>query len=608
MIFIYFILGLVFFILGILSFFFIQKNSTLRIAGFLSYLGLFGVIRGFYEWGNMFLLIPDLGLAQGGVYLQVVQLVLMTASFFCLFQFGYLIYMEEKPQLTKSTVVFLSFLTLGFIYLIIAGALNKGDWYREMTIIGHYFLGIAGGILSALAMFRQSKQIESAGLSPFARNFTLAGVFFVVYVLFTEMIVPKGMTFPSQYLNEELFRAYLGIPVDIIRTLITIGLTYFLFNGFRVYAAEERERLYSRAVTDELTGLYNHRYFQERLEEELARSRRQNIQTSLLILDIDHFKIYNDQNGHPAGDLLLKDLAGILKLNLRDMDTVARYGGEEFAVILPNAGSQQAYEVAERIRQQIEDHPFFNKELQPEGKVTVSLGLATFPTDAQDKSNLIKFADLALYKAKDRRNRVEIYFSILDDLKNELDSADLGIINTIKTLITVINAVDHYTYGHSERVVGYAEKTARLMGLKEAEVKLIKYGAFLHDIGKIEIDRSLLSKTDALTNGEKLALRQHPNLGAEIIRPIKPLRQVVPYILYHQEHFDGKGYPEGLKGEDIPLGARIIAVADSFDAMTTSRSYRAGKSEEEAIEELRKCTGTQFDPTVVEAFLKTISN
>lgn len=181
-----------------------------------------------------------------------------------------------------------------------------------------------------------------------------------------------------------------------------------------------------------------------------------------------------------------------------------------------------------------------------------------------------------------------------------------AIINTVKTLITVINAVDHYTYGHSERVVNYVDKIAKKMNLPEKEIKIIKYGAFLHDIGKIEIDRNLLSKTETLSITEKLIIKQHPSLGAEIIRPIKPLRQVVPYILYHQEHFDGNGYPEGLQGEEIPLGARIVAVADSYDAMTTSRPYKQGKSFQEALKELRKYKGTQFDPQVVEVFISIL--
>lgn len=366
----------------------------------------------------------------------------------------------------------------------------------------------------------------------------------------------------------------------------------------RIEAAEYQ------AVIDGLTGLYNHRYFQQRLQEELEKAERYKSFLSLAILDIDYFKHYNDTQGHPAGDKVLKQISGLITENIRVADVAARYGGEEFALILIATGPEEAVSVTERIRQAVENYRFEGSDRQPAGKMTISAGVASYPVNANSKDELIKMADDALYKAKYiSKNKVVLYYSVLDELKKDLDVSEQELVNTVKTLISVINSKDKYTYGHSERVVQYAAWIAQAMGLPDQEIRNLKMGAYLHDIGKIEIDRELLNKRETLSADEKGVLMQHPQWGAQIISPVKSLGDVVPIILHHHEKFDGSGYPGGLKGTDIPLAARILKVADSFDAMTTARPYREEKSFAEAAGELKRCAGIDFDPEVVQIFL-----
>jgi putative nucleotidyltransferase with HDIG domain len=251
----------------------------------------------------------------------------------------------------------------------------------------------------------------------------------------------------------------------------------------------------------------------------------------------------------------------------------------------------------------VEDYPFPGREQQPAGTLTVSVGVATYPDHAKNKEELIKLADEALYKAKHfSRNKVELYFSVLDELKSDLNQSEAELINSIKMLVRIVNAKDKYTYGHSERVGKYAVAIAEKMRLPEDDIKTIKIGAFLHDIGKIEVSRAILMKRGGLTDEEFELVKKHPHWGAEMVKTVDALQPVIPLLKYHHERYDGKGYPKGLKGERIPLHARIMAVADSFDAMTSNRPYGNRKNVKEAVEEMKRCSGTQFDPEIVDVF------
>ena len=366
-------------------------------------------------------------------------------------------------------------------------------------------------------------------------------------------------------------------------------------------------RLAELAVTDPMTGLYNNRHFQQRLREEMTRAIRHGTPLALIMMDIDNFKHYNDTFGHPEGDELLTRLAGILRETVREGDVVCRYGGEEFAIILPQTDAQEAFLVADRVRNAVEECPFPGREQQPHGKVTLSAGIAVYPVNASTVGELIKRADEALYKAKQQdKNTVHFYYSMVEELRDKIARGEIPLLNTLQTLVTVINAKDRYTYGHSERVVRYATALAQRLGLSKHEVALIRYAALVHDIGKIEISRDILNKCGPLDPQEREIIRQHPGFGAGIISSIADLKDIVPMVLHHHERFDGAGYPGGIHDGEIPMGARILALADSYDAMRSNRPYRPAMSSDEALEEIRRCAGSQFEPNAAEMFIEVI--
>lgn len=367
------------------------------------------------------------------------------------------------------------------------------------------------------------------------------------------------------------------------------------------------EEMETKATTDRLTGLYNHKHLHEVLSTEMRDAERFDRPLSLLLLDIDHFKNYNDCFGHQAGDSLLKEFAHILRESVRPDDCVGRYGGEEFAVILRDMPVTRAREVAERIRQAVERYPFFGRERQPLGAITVSVGIAQYPLHAGCMEEIVKKADEALYKGKfTGRNKVEVYYSILDQLNGKLNPAEKQNLGEIKTMISVISAKDKYTFGHSERVMEYARSIAIELALPEEEITWITYAAYLHDIGKIEVPWDLLATDKALTGEEWEIIHRHPVWSKNILESIPTLKPTFDMIVHHHEWYNGQGYPRGLKGKEIPLGARILAVADCFDAMTSARQFQEAMTRDKALEEMRHQAGIQFDPELVGVFARII--
>ena len=397
---------------------------------------------------------------------------------------------------------------------------------------------------------------------------------------------------------------------DFANNIVIIGALFLMAWAIGYYTNVNDgyiEEIKNLANKDGLTGLFNHRYFYDKLRSCISISKRKNQPVSLMFIDIDHFKQYNDVFGHLQGDKVLRGVSDIL-LEIGEKGIVSRYGGEEFAIILPNTKEHEAVLLGEWLRKKIENAEFYGQENQPNGNLTVSIGISTFPNRANDDMELIRNADDALYRAKFfHKNRVETYVSILDELKNYTNESDQELIKSIKTLISVINAKDKYTYSHIERVVIYCRLIAEKMNLTDSDKKKLIYGAYMHDIGKINIPKEILRKKVPLTNNEWLQLKDHPEKGVDIIKEVEALQDVIPLILYHHERYDGKGYPANLVGEDIPFLARVLTVVDSFDAMTSNRPYNKRKSYEEGIAELKKCSGAQFDPYIVECFSEIIS-
>ena len=402
--------------------------------------------------------------------------------------------------------------------------------------------------------------------------------------------------------NFDIIRNFEG---DII-LVSSLMITSFILSLYINIENDYNLKLKELAVKDGLTGLFNHRSFQDILGSYIRNSKKENKEVSLLFMDIDNFKNYNDVNGHQRGDWLLTRLGEVLMNTVGDLGIVTRYGGEEFAVILYNQSEDTALNLGELIRQNIQNTYFIGQEHQPNKHITVSIGVSTYPKVAKTKKELIELADNALYRAKSfDNNRVERYYNILDEIDPSIDKKSL---ESVANMLNNINMKDKYTYGHSERVVIYAKKFATYLQMKDKDKKELLLGAYLHDIGKLEISKELLTKREKLSESEFNILRQHPTLGSDLVSSIKEFADVIPLIKYHHEKYDGTGYPSKLKGDDIPYLARILTIIDSFDAMTSKRPYNIRKDYKQAIGELEKCSGSHFDPELVYKFIEMLQN
>lgn len=400
-----------------------------------------------------------------------------------------------------------------------------------------------------------------------------------------------------------------GRPVEAV---LVIGAVFFLlawfFGGILEVEKATTAQLLAMANEDSLTGLGNYRFFRDQLTLALERSSKEQEPLSLILLDIDSFKLYNDTCGHTQGDLLLQELAALLRMHTPPQAMLTRHSSDEFAVILPRTGLQQADKTAGQLNRVVAEHPLPPQINHLFDRLTVSVGIANYPYHAQNAQELLEAADEALYSSKTTGgNRVQIYHAILERLCRTAEDSDRELTNSLRTLMTVVNAKDRYTYGHSDRVSYYAKMVGQRVGVSPQELRLLEFGAFLHDIGKLEIPREVLNMKGPLSSAEWEMIRKHPVWGAEIIKPIGMLQPIVPMVLHHHENYDGSGYPDGLKGKNIPLFARILRVVDSFDAITTNRPYHTLLSREDALKEIGRYRGLHYDPMIVDLFCKCIS-
>ena len=387
--------------------------------------------------------------------------------------------------------------------------------------------------------------------------------------------------------------------------------------------------------TDNLTLLYNHRCFQELLSDEISRAETSKQNLSVIMLDICNITKINRDQGHAKGDEVIKLVAENVRKNVREGDIAARYGGDELAIILPNTNVEQAKYVAEYLTYALSCFYIDNV-----GPVKVSVGISSYPECADNKEKLLILAEQAMYISKARGYKDGMSaiissadFNFWDDvaLKSYAEvlgkrHAQLGvnfeeellakfnfdhdtmpsnrIFEIASSLAGAIDAKDPYTKDHSTCVARYSEALARAINLPETEIERIRLGALLHDVGKIGIPETVLKKEGPLSDEEWVIMKQHPTIGAEkVLMPNASLRDLIPIVKYHHERIDGKGYPEGLSNGDIPLAAKIVAIADTYHALTSDRPYRKGMSIEKAVSILEEGAGSQWDANLVRTFI-----
>ncbi len=401
-----------------------------------------------------------------------------------------------------------------------------------------------------------------------------------------------------------------GVQVnEDIPALVLMAGTVFVAGAFIVLLRERVGRLIRQlgdaASTDPLTGLLSRRGFHHAVETELARSGRSDQCFSVVLGDCDFFKHLNDRLGHNSGDEALVAIGWLLEGDRRRFDVAARIGGEEFAVMLPETDQHEAYVVAERLRTRI-SQAFAD---QPE-QLTMSFGVATYPAHAATDDGLLRAADDALYAAKALgRDRCVLHSpeiaGILSADRDAMNPRDQAQLATVLNLAEALDMRDTGTARHSQTVGRYCELMARALGLTREQIDRVRVAGVLHDIGKIGVSDSILCKPGPLTGEEYEAMKKHPETGARILGG-SGLDDIRGWILAHHERPDGHGYPYGLTGDDIPLQARILAVGDAYEAMTSDRVYRRAIGAEAARRELLDNAGKQFDARVVEAFLAAL--
>jgi diguanylate cyclase (GGDEF)-like protein len=388
-------------------------------------------------------------------------------------------------------------------------------------------------------------------------------------------------------------------------TMGTLLVTAALIWTMRAHVELLIGRLYDAARTDPLTKLLNRRGFRELLDLELERARRSRQEITLVAADIDHFKTVNDRSGHQIGDIVLQRITDVLESSRRKIDTVARVGGEEFALILPDTDQAGGLVVAERLRRAVLDE--FAGDAVP---ITISFGLAAFPGHGETAASLIHAADDALYAAKQSGRNRSVAFS-----RDTPDHADFGGRGRdvegerfTAVMLDLAGAVDLRFSGsarHSETVGRYAEMMARELGLSEHRIGRVRLAGLLHDIGKVGVPDAILNKPGALGPDELATIRTHPALGSQILEH-PCLADIRPWVAAHHERPDGRGYPGGLAGRGVALEARILAVADAYEAMTSDRAYRPSIGPASARAELVRCAGSQFDAQAVEALVAVL--
>ena len=376
----------------------------------------------------------------------------------------------------------------------------------------------------------------------------------------------------------------------------------------------------ARAAHDRLTGVANRETLLSTLGTEIERATRHQKWLSVAFIDIDRFKPINDTYGHHAGDRVLREMAGLIRDNIRASDLFGRYGGEEFMLILPETTPEEATVLAEKLRQLVMDHPLTITPRQML-QLTISIGVAGDVGSQLQADRLVDQADAAMYAAKSLgRNRTYRYRALDDNapvrrapISAERRAAATAIgqwasDTAADALASVLAPQPHHRGQPSDMIATLATGMALQLGLPQEDIERIRIASLLHDLGKLAVPPEILDKRSALSDQEWQAIGEHPRIGQVILESATSLREAVPVVLHHHERFNGGGYPHGLRGKEIPLGARIVAVADAYHAMIHDRPYRNARDHAHALAELRANAGTQFDPEIVDLFCEMFAD
>jgi diguanylate cyclase (GGDEF)-like protein/putative nucleotidyltransferase with HDIG domain len=430
--------------------------------------------------------------------------------------------------------------------------------------------------------------------------------------------------------------------VLLLRTLADL-FAGALHNALTFQKAQEQ------AITDGLTGVKTHRYLMETLSQEWKRSTRANRPFSLVLMDLDRFKFVNDFYGHLEGDVVLQRVGHILEQNCRRSDVVARYGGDEFVILMPETSVEQARQLASKLRGWIASDPLLRDK-----NITASFGIAGFPVHGSTPQELIQVADSSMYLSKHqggnsvssaeqsdpndtkrwKKDVLEAYLGVtlkrlfstgpeaFDEIYRRLEqftrslteqgdgtgteALPPAVVETVTSLALAIDAKDHYTQGHSQKVSAYAVMIAQALGMEPPEVEEIRLAGLLHDIGKVGIPEPILNKSGPLDASEWETMKTHTELGAKILEPLEAMKRIRLMVRHHHEFYDGTGYPDRMEGERIPHGARVIAIADAYDTITSERTYKKARTPEDAFLELERCASNQFDPALVRVFIEAM--
>lgn len=492
---------------------------------------------------------------------------------------------------------------------------RRVSWWKHLVNFSIYSMMITGSAFIFETLGGHEGPIENENIlayvitltAYFAINVGLVGFYY--YLLYKGSLIEILNGFLKDtllvYLSTLILSLVLSILImynGVFGLALFIGLSTMLSYSFKQLFTMYNE-IQEKAIKDQRTGLFNHSYFENLLDAEMKKSKTSGTALSLAMIDIDDFKKYNDQFGHLKGDLLLGFLGDFLKNECEPAEvTASRFGGEEFTILMPGFDENKAQHFMNRLRKKLNDSYFEGVEIFPAGCLSFSAGIASYRDDIHDKAQMVDLADQALYYAKKQgKNTVHVYGSG-SSKEYEIDFAED--VRDIEQQLKLFLYKDVDTFKHSKRVFRYAVEMSEVLHLESTERRTFVLGALIHDIGKLEIPWGILNKKDKLTPDEWETVKRHVSWGKRIAETNEKFKELVPYIELHHERYDGGGYPHGFKGTQIPKLCRMLTVIDSFDAMTTERPYQNTKTYEEGIAELRRCSGTQFDPELVEIFIR----